>query len=102
MIGATPLQITSGGGAGDISRAWSSEGSQIAFLNISFDRAAIFFAPATGLADERQLADVFPIRYEILGRQLAWSTDGQALAIADKRSAEQSFCHLQALARFVS
>lgn len=87
---ATPRQITSKVGAVDISPAWSPNGCELAFLRLTRGRCEVRIAAAAS-GDDRKVADVFAARYEILGRQLAWSPDGAALAVVDKPASEQPF-----------
>lgn len=88
---ATPLPITSSHGAADISPAWSPDGRRIAFLRVSLERGELLLTTAAQPPVETKITDLFPIRYEILTRQLAWSPDGKTLAVVDKPSSDQPF-----------
>ncbi len=85
-----PLRRLTSAAAEDFSPVWSPDGAVVAFLRISLAGAGIFLIPALGEA-ERKIADVFPIRFAVIGRQLAWHPDGSALAIVDKPRGDEPF-----------
>ena len=76
--------------AEDRSPTWSPDGKRIAFLNSSKTEAAIFLTPADG-GVQGKLANVYPTRLDAVGRNLAWSRDGQYLAVPDKDSPNDPF-----------
>jgi Tol biopolymer transport system component len=82
-------RITSDPGS-DISPVWSPDGSRIGWLHMGNQQAAILEVAAAGGAP-RKIADVFPIRVDVVGRHLDWSPDGAWLAVTDKNSPEQPF-----------
>jgi Tol biopolymer transport system component len=64
---------------------------------VSARRAALILVDADGTS-ERELAEMYPIRFEVLGRQLGWHPDGTSLAVVDKPSPNRPFAiFLQAL-----
>lgn len=75
----------------DLSPAWSPDGRSVAFLRVNPGHAEILTIPSAG-GTEHHLVDVYPIRWEILGRQLAWHPKGKALAIVDRPSPQKPFC----------
>jgi len=76
--------------AEDVSPAWSPDGSRIAWLRMGKQETAIFVSPSMG-GVHGKVADLFPARIDVVGRQLDWSPDGNWLATSDKPSDGQPF-----------
>lgn len=76
--------------AEDVSPVWSPDGSRIAFLRTGKVDTAVFVSPSGG-GVHGIVTEVHPNRLETVGSHLAWSPDGDWLALADKRTPEEPF-----------
>ena len=85
----TSVKLTYGE-ADNLSPVWSPDGKAYCFFRVSREGGGIYVTSASGGA-EKQIADVYAARLEILGRQLDWSPDGESLVVVDKESPEQPF-----------
>ena len=74
----------------DLSPAWSSDGSRIAWLRLGSQGAAVYVVPAAGGLPQK-VADVFSERLDLVRRQLDSSPDGAFLAVSDKNSPGEPF-----------
>jgi len=83
MIGSgRPVQVTAGA-APDSVPAWSPDGRSIAFVRTQGERSAIYLIPPVG-GTERKIADGY-----FFGT-ISWSPDGRFLAVADRKSPDDS------------
>lgn len=89
-IAANGLRRLTTSDSDDLSPTWSPDGKMVAFLRVRPKGAQILAVPARG-GDESHVTDVFPIRWEVLGRQLAWHPRERALALVDKSSPQRPF-----------
>ena len=81
LVGAvTPLRLTTDP-ATDLGPVWSPDGRQIAFLRSRGGQTSIYLISPIG-GPERKLADCQPAR----SPAMAWSPDGEWLAVAERES----------------
>lgn len=76
--------------AEDVSPIWSPDGGRIAFLRTGKVDTAVFVSPAGG-GVHGIVTEVHPNRLEAVGTHIAWSPDGDWLALADKRAPGEPF-----------
>ena len=78
----TPRQLAFGAGSYS-SPAWSPDGANLAYLRFDGGAATLVITPTRGGAD-RELARLFPNRYNLTCRHIDWSPDGRWIAVDDK------------------
>jgi dipeptidyl aminopeptidase/acylaminoacyl peptidase len=76
-----PLRLTTDPAA-DSAPVWSPDGSEIAFVRVSGEAAAIYAMPSLGGAEGK----LYESRAALFGGGLSWSPDGHWLAFPEKRA----------------
>jgi Tol biopolymer transport system component len=90
---AEPLRLTTDPGP-ELSPAWSPDGRTIAFLRVfSVTKASLLLMPSLDSGPVRQLAEVAAPTWTYEGlKSLAWSPDGNWLAVSDGSSPNSPKC----------
>jgi Tol biopolymer transport system component/DNA-binding winged helix-turn-helix (wHTH) protein len=89
VAGGTVQQLVSDA-AEEGSPAWSPDGKRIAFVRYRAGENGGLYIIDVQSRSEHKLASLFAEDH-IFARKLDWSPDGSAVAVSDKRSAEDSF-----------
>ncbi len=85
----TPQRLTSGSGSYS-SPAWSPDGANLAYLRFDNGATTLVITPSRGGTD-RELARLFPNRYNLTSRHIDWSPDGRWIAVDDKLEHNEPF-----------
>jgi Tol biopolymer transport system component len=87
-VGASLIRLTEDP-ANDHMPAWSPDGRQIAFVRETDGSFAVYTIPSLG-GRERKLIDIGDL-YSVWYPALAWSPDGEWLAVAERPSPDEPF-----------